>query len=297
MQRPSRFLPLLLAFSSFVLVAAAAPKNPRLHEKRQQPSDLELSGALAGLPPESVRYISREDLLALPQTDFSVADDANFSGPTKIRGVDLKVLAARLGAAGTLAAAKMVVAICDDGYRANYPGDYIAAHHPVLVLEVNGKAPDGWPKAAEDHASSMGPYMISNPRFTPSFKVLAHSDEAQIPWGVVRLEFRDENIVFGAIAPRGMHARDDDVQSGFRIAKQNCFRCHNAGREGGRKSGIPWSALGAFAARSPMDFAAYVRAPQAKNPQSQMSGNPEYDDETLHALAAYFQSFASPTKP
>ena len=32
----------------------------------------------------------------------------------------------------------MVVAICDDGYRANYPRDYLVAHHPVLVLQVNG---------------------------------------------------------------------------------------------------------------------------------------------------------------
>jgi len=43
--------------------------------------------------------------------------------------------------------------------------------------------------------------MISHPAFAPSFKVLSHTDEPQIPWGVVRIEFPDEKSVFGAIAP------------------------------------------------------------------------------------------------
>jgi len=91
----------------------------------------------------------------------------------------------------------LVVAICDDLYRANYPRSYIEAHHPFLVLKVNGKPPSGRPKNFEAHRYDMGPHMISHPRFTPSFKILAHSDETQIPWGVVRIEFRDEKQVFG----------------------------------------------------------------------------------------------------
>ncbi len=47
----------------------------------------------------------------------------------------------------------------------------------------------------------MGPYMISHPKFTPSFKILSHPEEAQIPWGVVRLEFRNEKAVFSANYP------------------------------------------------------------------------------------------------
>ncbi len=162
---------------------------------------------------------------------------------------------------------------------------------------MNEKPPSGWPKAAEDQSASMGPYMISNPKFTPSFKVLSHSDEAQIPWGVVRIEFRDEKIVFGAIAPRGPHAHDHDVQDGFRIARQDCFRCHNAGPEGGQKSGRPWQSLAAAAAASPKDFASYIRAPLTMNPQAQMPGNPDYDDATLNALASYFRTFSQSTKP
>ena len=143
----------------------------------------------------------------------------------------------------------------------------------------------------------MGPYMISHPKFTPSYKILSHLEEPQIPWGVVRIEFRDEKIVFGAIAPRGPHAQDREVLDGFQIAEQNCFRCHNAGSEGGLKSGQSWESLVALAAASPKDFAAYIRAPLSKNPQAQMPANPQYDDATLAALTAYFQAFSGAAKP
>jgi mono/diheme cytochrome c family protein len=246
------------------------------------------------LPPEATRYISRDELLAMPQASFTVTDDMNFTGPTKIGGVKLEDLAMRFGASP---AANLVVAICDDGYRAIYPHNYLAAHHPVLVLEVNGQGPAGWPKAAEDSGSRMGPYMISNPRFTPSFRILSHTDEAQIPWGVVRIEFREEKLVLGAIEPRGVRAQDRRVRDGFRIAQQNCFRCHNTGSEGGQKSGISWQALGAFAAKAPGEFAAYIRDPHAKNPRAQMPGNPAYDDATLNTLTAYFSTFSPPEKP
>lgn len=284
----------LLAFVPVCWVPAKAQSLPGLNDKRQLPTDLEVSGALAGLPPESTRYISRAELLAMPQVTFIVTDDANFTGPAKIRGVRLEDLMRSLEASPN---SDMAVAICDDAYRASYPQEYIKAHHPVLVLEVNGKPPSGWPKAADDHVSDMGPYMISNPRFVPSFKVLSHSDEAQIPWGVVRIEFQDEKRVFGAIAPRGPRATDRAVQDGFRIAEQDCFRCHNSGSEGGRKAGRSWKMLARRAAVSPKDFAAYVRAPNSINPRSQMPANPEYDGATLAALTAYFRTFSTAPKP
>jgi mono/diheme cytochrome c family protein len=181
----------------------------------------------------------------------------------------------------------------DDQYHAHYPRAYMQAHHPLLVLTVNGKPPANWPKDAEGHGTGMGPYMISHPGFKPSFKVLSHDDEAQIPWGVVRIEFRNEKSVLGSIAPHGPHAADPAVQSGYLIAQQSCFRCHNMGANGGQKAGHPWMVLSVWAAASPEFFAAYVRDPQSKNPHAQMPGNPEYDDATLHALADYFRAFSS----
>jgi mono/diheme cytochrome c family protein len=267
---------------------------PKLQATRQSPDDLEVGGELAGLPSNSTRYITREDLLALPQVAYTVTDDPNFSGPTKISGVSLEELARSLG---TAPKSDMVVAICDDKYRANYPHAYVAAHHPLLVLTVDGQPPSGWPKSVDQPPSDMGPYMISHPQFAPSFKVLSHPEEAQIPWGVVRIELRNEYTVFGAIAPRGPNAAKASVRAGYRIAQQNCFRCHNMGREGGGKSGIPWLVLSAWAKTSPERFVAYVRDPKVSNPNAQMPGNPGYDDATIAALAAYFRTFIPEGKP
>jgi mono/diheme cytochrome c family protein len=229
-------------------------------------------------------------LLALSLLTYTVTDDANFTGPTLISGLSLEELTRHLGAAPQ---SDMVVAVCDDRYRANYPRAYVAAHHPLLVLSIDGKPPAGWPRDSEGHGMDMGPFLISHPKFTPSFKILSHADEPQIPWGVVRLEFRNEKAVFGAIAPRGHHVMDPSVQAGYRIAQQNCFRCHNMGREGGTKAGRPWEVLAAWAAASPDYFTAYVRNPRSKNPQAQMPGMTRYDDKTIAALESYFQTFAT----
>jgi mono/diheme cytochrome c family protein len=171
----------------------------------------------------------------------------------------------------------------------------LAAHHPLLVLEVNHRPPAEWPK--DPDGNEMGPYLISHAKFTPSFRILSHADEAQIPWGVARLEFRNEHTVFSAIAPRGPHANDAAVQAGFRIAQQNCFRCHNMGDEGGQKAEVSWTVLAAFAATAPKAFGAYVRDPQAGNPRTQMAASPGYDDATLAALSAYFDTFSPEDNP
>jgi mono/diheme cytochrome c family protein len=265
-----------------------------LRTTRSSPSDLELGGELSGVPSGATRFMAREDLLVLPQVTYQVSDDPNFTGPTEVSGVLLQELPRLLGASP---GSDLVVAVSDDQYRANYPRAYVAAHHPLLVLKINGQSPAGWPKDAEGHGQDMGPYMISHPKFTPSFQILSHAEEAQIPWGVVRIEFREEKTVFGAIAPRGRHAGEPAVQAGYRIAQQNCFRCHNLGVAGGRKSGRPWLVLSAWATASPEYFSAYVRNPRSKNPQAQMPGNPAYDEATIRALRAYFQTFSAEGQP
>ena len=78
------------------------------------------------------------------------------------------------------------------------------------------------------------------------------------------------NAVFGAIAPSGPQAAEPAVQDGYRIAQQNCFRCHNMGREGGHQASRPWLVLSAMASASPDYFAAYVR-----NPLASISGSME----------------------
>ena len=268
----------------------SAAARVELHANRSSPYDLEVGGNLAGLAPEAIRYATREQLLALPQKTFTVTGDPNFAGPTQISGVALEELIHFLGAAPD---SDLIVAMSHDQYHAHYPRAYMEAHHPLLVLAIRGEPPAEWPKDAEGHGSGMGPYMISHPNFTPSFRVLAHDDEAQIPWGVVRIEFRNEQAVFGSIAPRGPHAADPSVQSGYRIAQQNCFRCHSMGTNGGLKAGRPWPVLSALATASPDYFIAYVRDPRSKNPHAEMPASPGYDNATLHALADYFRTFSS----
>jgi mono/diheme cytochrome c family protein len=191
----------------------------------------------------------------------------------------------------------LAVAICHDQYHAHYPRAYVADGHPLLVLEVNGQPPERWPKSPEEPSQSMGPYMISHRDFVPGSKILAHREEPQVPWGVIRVEFRNEISFFDRIAPRGPNASDAAVQAGYLIARQNCLRCHNAGDEGGQKARHPWLVLSAWATASPKYFAAYVRYPQAQNPQARMYPNPAYDDATLDALIAYFKTFTLPEKP
>ena len=74
-----------------------------------------------------------------------------------------------------------MVALSSDQYRAYYPRAYLAEHHPLLVLKVNGQPPAAWPK---DEGEERGPYMISHPNFTPSFKVMSVAEEPQIPLGL-----------------------------------------------------------------------------------------------------------------
>jgi cytochrome c2 len=263
---------------SRVILSLKAERSSRL--------DLEVSGNLAGLFKGSKAYLRRKDLLALPQVEFTVSNDANFTQPVKVRGVELQVLAKTLAADGERS---LIVAISSDYYRGFYPQAYREIHRPVLVLEVNGQPPSAWPK--RKGGNSLGPYLITHQNFAPTYKILAHHEESQIPWGVVRLEFEDEKAAFAPIAPRGAGAENPDVQSGYRIAQQNCLRCH-ANSDEHTKGMITWSAMAVMAARAPQQFAAYVKDPTGFSPNSEMSANPEYDDATLQALIDYFGTFA-----
>jgi mono/diheme cytochrome c family protein len=265
-----------------------------LRVKRGSGLDLEVAGDLAEVPAGSVRYIVREDLKALPQVTYTVTDDGNFGEAVQVRGVELEVLAREFAGSGEKA---LIVAVCGDLYRAHYPQGYVEAHRPMLVMEIDGEGPASWPKSKEGSGSAMGPYLISHPRFTPSFKILGNEEEVQIPWGVVRLEFRNEEAIFKEIAPRAVNAGEAEVQAGYRIARQNCLRCHGPASYGRLKGQITWSGIAFFADSSPRGFAAYVRNPRSVAQYAEMPGNPTYDDATVEALIAYFRTFLVKEKP
>jgi mono/diheme cytochrome c family protein len=266
-----------------------------LHRVRMSPSDLEIAGFLNGVASGEPRYVRYSELLTLPQETYTVSDDSNFKGTVTVTGIPMEQLPKLLGAQP---GATMMTAVCDDAYAAHYPPEYLAKHHAVLVLKVNGKPPDQWPVGAD--GAPMGPYMISHPNFTPAFEVLAHKDEPQMPWGVMRIEFLNAEAVYAPIDPaklRVAHDKDPEVLQGYAIARQNCFRCHGRSDEGGTKSSKSWDAIGRFAAGKPKVFEEYVRAPKLVNPQSEMPDNPQYDEATLKALRTYFSLFAKETTP
>ncbi len=281
----TQLLVLLLAASSLFAMGDAPNSRPVLNTRRHVVSDLEI--VVAGVGSQEPRYIAYEDLLKLPQVRYTISDDSNLPGETTISGVELAELAKSIGAPHDN---EMAIAICRDGYRANYPTAYLRAHEPLLVLKINGKPPADWPRAHD--GGSLGPYLISHPKFTPSFKILSHEDEPQIPFGVTRIEYRNEKEVFDAIRPPGVHAMNSRVSQGYGIAKQNCYRCHNMWEQGGHLAAHPWQVLAAWAYADPKHFRNYVRNPRSVNAGGHMPGNPEYDDATLDALTAYFSTFA-----
>jgi mono/diheme cytochrome c family protein len=262
-----------------------------LHKGRTSAGDLEVGGELAGVPAGATRFVRYEDLLRLPQETYTVSDDANLPAKTEIGGVALESLAHLVGRDS---GDSLIVAICDDEYRANYPADYVAAHHPLLVLRIDGKLHDKWPQLRE--GGNAGPYLISHSFFKPAFKVLSHEDEPQIPYGVVRIEFPKESVVFGAIRPPGNWPDSSPVEQGYVIARQDCFRCHNMGAQGGTKAGRSWLQLAADAAKNGQRFRQTIRNPAAVNPKATMPAHTSYDDATLDALTAYFKTFAKPER-
>lgn len=264
-----------------------------LRETRSSPWDLEVTGALEGLSVGAKRYLRREDLATLPQVNLSVTDDPNFRRTVRVKGIELDLLARALAAE---AQKSVIVALCTDQYRSYYPPAYRDIHKPVLAMEIDGKGPSAWPQNPEVSGLSMGPYLITQANFAPAFKILAHEDEAQIPWGVIRLEFRNQETAFAAIAPHGVTATQPSVQAGYRISQQNCLRCHGPETDEPLKGKLTWAGVAIFAAQAPKNFAAYVQDPKAVAKDAHMPANPTYDGATLDALIAYFRTFATSEK-
>jgi len=267
-----------------LLLSACLPafaQRLTLQPTRHSPDDLEVTG----LTP-SPGYLTRAALLRLPQSTTIVDHDPDFPGLSfHVSGVRLETLAKALGVP---AKDDLIDAQCTDFYRSHYPADYLARHHPILILSIEGKTPAAWAKA--DHTDDPGPYFVEHADYTPSFQVLGHSDQRQVPTNVVRLNISSTEATYGPITPPGPATQQ--VDQGFTIAKQNCLRCHAEGSVGGRKSHFTWQMLGAIAKSSPNDFSRYILNPTSVNTSATMPGNPSYDEATRAALTAYFQAIA-----
>jgi mono/diheme cytochrome c family protein len=285
----------ILIFCAALLGAAipgTAPQRIPLAAQRTSPQDLEISGDVPGIPQGGKRFVGYADLSRLTQVTFTVKNDENFSDPVTLTGVSLDAIMAALG---VNARTQMIVASADDGYEAHYMAEYRAAHHPFLVLRIGGQEPAKWPKGP--NGENYGPYLISHPTFSPAFHVLAHKDEAQIPYGVVGLRFLDEAALLKELRPPGAGSAASPAMQGYRIAVQNCLRCHREGDIGGTKSPFGWPQMALIAQGNPSAFGKYVVRPNSVNPEANMPANPDYDAATIAALTAYFRSCAPGEKP
>jgi cytochrome c2 len=285
---PLQSLPLLLLAGAALLAPTTAPPpKSLLHTTRQAASDLEITGLVDGLAPGQSAYIRYADQLHLPQTQATVSDDPDYPGTLRVTGVLLETLAAAIH---PLPASDLIDATCSDRYRSHFPRQYIAQHHPILVLTIDGKPLAAWAHAAHQYDPS--PYVVMYANFTPSFRLLSHTDKPQLPDNLIRLNFSTQAATFGAITPHGPHPPGSPAEIGFIIAKQNCLRCHFMGQYGGTKSGHSWQSLGQWASDEPKYFQAYIHNPKAIDPHANMEPQPEYDAQTLAALTAYFRTFA-----
>jgi mono/diheme cytochrome c family protein len=242
--------------------------------------------AITGLGRDT-QYLTRAQLLALPQTTALLTDDENFDPGTHVtvRGVTLEALAHALHAPASL---NLIELRCTDGYRGHLTAGFIAQHHPILALTIEGQLPEKW--AAAHKTYDPGPYFVTYAEFHPAFRVLAHNDYAQVPANMDQIDFNSSR----AFAPLAPHLRSQAVEDGFIVAKQNCLRCHSAGHIGGTKSRFSWGDLAQMARANPQGFAAYILKPKSLNPSATMPANPGYDQPTLAALTAYFAAL-SPT--
>jgi hypothetical protein len=278
----------LLAGAALPFVAPLQAQKSILHTTRASASDLEITGLVEGLAPGQSAYIRYADLLRLPQTRATVTDNPDYPGPPlHVSGVSFEALAAAIH---PLPQSDLIDATCTDRYRSHFPAEYIAQHHPILVLTVDGKPLGAWAKAAHQYDPS--PYVVMYRGFVPSFRVLSHADKPQLPDNLIRIDFSTQAATFGAITPHGPHPPGSQVEIGFTIAKQNCLRCHFMGPYGGTKSGHAWQSLAQWAHDEPKYFQAYIHNPKSIDPHANMEPQPEYDGPTLAALTAYFRTFA-----
>ena len=282
-------LPLKCLLAWCLLCVACFGASSILRSRRSAPDDLEVD--LGRSANGRVEFVRRLDLLGLPQRTAQVFGDEDLTElpgeGVKVEGVEFAVLAERLGLADS---GYLIEAICSDRYDAPFPSEYIKTHRPILVLRINGLSLHAW--AVKSGRDDPGPYFVAYDHFVPSFQVLSHPDHEQVPAQIVRLKVNVEEKVMATIAPRGPDAAQDKMVAASRIAQQNCLRCHNAGPFGGTKAGRSWMVLSGIAVKDQERFEAYVHAPTSVDGGATMPGNPQYDEETLRALAKYFGTFA-----
>jgi hypothetical protein len=126
-----------------------------LGAERSSRLDLESSSNLAASLKDSEAHLRRKDLSLLPQVAFTISNDARFTQPVKLQGVELQVLARDFAANGKR---PRIVVISSSNSSRFYPQTYREIHRPGLVFEGNGQPASSWPMGIGGNAR--GTYLV-----------------------------------------------------------------------------------------------------------------------------------------
>jgi len=265
------------------LASAAQAGSLGLHRDRTSPSDLALTGSLAGVPAGEARYVSWAELRGLPTAVLNL-DGEFVKGPQAVTAVFLADLWKALPVAP---GADTLLATCADGYASVYTAGFIAKYRPFLVLEINGKGPKDWPPKGLDF--NPGPYVVTVSAALVPAAGKYRDVEHKKPWGVTGLEIatyaeRFKPVLEGKWASLSPAGRD-----GREIWVNSCASCHQgpAGIFGGAKAGRPFTVIAAYAGHDRAFFERYVRDPQSLVPCAKMEPHPRYTDGELSGLIEF----------
>jgi len=255
-----------------------------LASDRASELDLEVSGALT--ESRTNGFVTRAQLFSLPLHTVTNAADGALKRLAVYRGVRLSVLKASLPVEP---AADVIFGVCKDGYAAHVDGAYVDAFEPLLILEIDGKGPEGWGRSLAS-GMAMAPFYINSAVFRPRPAQRAGGiDEGPVyPYAVVRLDFTTGQR---ALQPLRLGAgATSEAREGEVLAIRDCLSCHDHRGVGGTMSNRPWELLKTWASNTNY-FRRYVVKPRSVQPASRMPGFAHYDGRTLDALGAYFREW------
>jgi cytochrome c2 len=278
------FLATLLTVPHLAAFAAtdAAPRL-RLARERASPTDLALTGRLAGVPAGESRYVPWADLAALPHTKLRLTGEF-VPGEQEVTVVYLSDLWTALPRAP---GADTLLATCTDGYASVYRAAFIRDYRPFLILAINGQGPEKWPPPGLTF--NPGPYVISvAASVVPAVAQLLDAGHKR-PWGVTTIEVARYDESFAGILTGKWAALSPRAVEGREIWVHSCTSCHSGpdGSFGGTKSERPFAVLAAHAEHNAGYFRRYVRDPKGFAATAKMEAHPHYTDAQLDALIAF----------
>jgi hypothetical protein len=273
----------LLGAAALYLGSMDPAQALELYRERGAPTDLALTGRIAGVPAGETRYVRWTDLRALPTSRLRLTGEF-VPGEQEVTVVFLEDLWKQLPRGEGV---DVLLTTCRDGYAAVYRQDFITNYRPFLVLEINGQGPDHWPPPGLTF--NPAPYVVTvSSTVVPAVAQLLDAPHKK-PWGVTKIELAnyDESFhgayhgLWASLSPAGTAGREIWVNS--------CACCHQGpdGTFGGAKSEQLFPVVAAIGCCNHPFFKLYVRSPKQVNPNATMEAHPHYTDAQLEALIAF----------